>query len=267
VALKRLLPLAVRQRARSIVDDQRLTSDWDSFRTLRRVARGHGTAVPVRLKALNGASVHLRPGTTDRQVALDTFARPYHRPPLDIQPRLIFDLGANVGLTMADMAVLFPDAQIIGVELDPVNADMARQNVAAFGARCEVITAAVWSDDGTVPYVSRPGAEWTSVIDRDQLGEPSSEQVRAVSLNSLLDGRPRVDYVKMDIEGAEKEVLQGDCAWAERVDCINVEAHTGHYALSDCTADLRRMGFATELRHGGAVAHVLGRRSKAKSRL
>jgi FkbM family methyltransferase len=244
-----------------MVDGRNLVGDWRSFRAYQRLGRDQGKPVQVRLKALGIVPVHLRPGTTDRRVAFDTFARPYHRPPLDLQPRLIFDLGANVGLTMADFAVLYPEARIIGVELDPANANLARQNVEAFGGRCEVITAAIWTEDGTVPYRSQSGAEWTSSIDREQLGHGTRTEVRAVSLASLLGAHAHVDYMKMDIEGAEKEILQGDAAWAHRVHCINVEVHTEHYPLSHCIADLQRIGFDTAVRQESGVAHVIGRRS------
>ena len=84
--------------------------------------------------------------------------------------------------------------------------------------------------------------------------------MRAVSLCSLLGAHSHVDYMKMDIEGAEKEVLQGDAAWARRVRCINVEVHTEHYPLSQCIADLQRIGFDTAVRQESGVAHVIGRR-------
>lgn len=162
---------------------------------------------------------------------------------------------------MADMAVSYPGARIIGVELDPANAALARQNVRLFGDRCEVITAAVWTEDGAVPYVSRPGLEWTSAIDRNDSGEKAAKTVPAMSLNTLLRPHPHVDYMKMDIEGAEKEVLQADCAWAPRVRCINVEVHTEHYAIADCVRDLERIGFRTEVLGEGSVGYVIGRRS------
>jgi FkbM family methyltransferase len=193
-------------------------------------------------------------------VATDLCTRPYHRPPPDLRPASIVDLGANIGLTMADMAVLYPGARIVGVELDPANADLARRNVAQFGERCDVIAAAVWTDDGTVPYQAQAGAEWTSRIDRgDHPDGWTTDEVRSISLNSLLAEVGHVDFMKMDIEGAEREVLQGDCSWAKHVTCINVEAHHP-YAVSECLADLRRIGFDAAVRHDDSgIAHVIGR--------
>jgi FkbM family methyltransferase len=46
-------------------------------------------------------------------------------------------------------------------------------------------------------------------------------------VNSLVDslGWDRVDFVKMDIEGAEREVLRRNTRWTLRVHSIKVEAH------------------------------------------
>jgi FkbM family methyltransferase len=247
-----------------MVEGWTATSDLASFRAFQRLEQGRGHAVSVRLRALDGIPVKLRPGTTDRSVALATFSPPFaHRPPADLRPQLIVDVGANIGLTMVDLAVLHPTARIIGVEPDPSNAGLARDNVSPFQDRCDVVTAAVWIEDGTVPFQSQPGAEWTSRIDRGDHGsEWSSREVRSVSLNSLVDSAGHVDYLKLDIEGAEKEVLGSDCAWAAHVDCINVEVHVSHYPLSECLADLQKIGFGTTVRDEvvGGVSHVVGRR-------
>jgi hypothetical protein len=89
---------------------------------------------------------------------------------------------------------------------------------------------------------------------------PSGERrARGLSVNSLLDslGWDRVDFVKMDIEGAEREVLRRNTAWAHRVHSIKVEAH-GDYGREQCVRDLQELGFRTALdaRHPLAVTGV-----------
>jgi len=110
----------------------------------------------IRVKALGGQTVTLRGGTSDTATFLDVF---YYRPhlPAAIKPRLIWDLGANIGLTMAHLAHTFPPAHIVGVELDPANATLARRNTQPWADRCEVICAPVWSErlDGRHPASTR----------------------------------------------------------------------------------------------------------------
>lgn len=51
-----------------------------------------------------------------------------------------------------------------------------------------------------------------------------------------------IDYVKMDIEGAECEVLRAAVEWAAQGRSIKVEVHD-RYIVESCIADLRRLGF------------------------
>ena len=99
--------------------------------------------VPLRVKALHGQTIYCRSGLADLGVVYDTFEGRYHLPPAGIGAvRTILDLGANIGLTMAHFAVLYPQARILGVELDAGNFALCRKNIEAFGDRCRVLHAA-----------------------------------------------------------------------------------------------------------------------------
>src|SRR5262249_12662325 len=141
----------------------RVTSDRQSLRTFVRLTRSPSdgssrSAARLRLRPLRGREVLVRRGTSDIGTVWGTFARGYHLPPPELgPPRTIWDLGANIGLTMAHFACLYPDARVLGVELDEDNVVLARQNVAAWADRCEVIHAAVWPTDGEVHYRGWPG--------------------------------------------------------------------------------------------------------------
>ena len=50
--------------------------------------------------------------------------------------------------------------------------------------------------------------------------------------------------MKMDIEGAERRVLRENTEWAASVHAIKVELHPP-YSVSDCSADLQKLGFKT----------------------
>jgi hypothetical protein len=65
----------------------------------------------------------------------------------------------------------------------------------------------------------------------------------AISLNTMLArfGGP-VDYVKMDIEGSEREVLRTNTEWAAAVRSLKVEVHEP-YTVGNCVRDLEALGF------------------------
>ncbi|HEY1273300.1 MAG TPA: FkbM family methyltransferase [Thermoleophilaceae bacterium] len=239
-----------------------VTSDLASLRTYARLSavefhRGRAEQpVDLRLRALGGRAVAVRPSTSDIDTVWGTFARRYHRAPPELgEPALILDLGANIGLTMADFAARHPRARVVGVELDDLNVALARRNVAPWGDRCQVVHAAVWPEDGEVWYDPWPGGTATY---RASAGDrPGAPRVPALSLATLVREHGPVDYLKMDVEGAERELLQDGTGWASRVKAIKVELHEP-YTTEDCEADLRRLGFDTRVdtRHWACVVGV-----------
>jgi FkbM family methyltransferase len=247
----------------------RLTSDLRSYREYMRLreAESHtsegDTQVELHIGRLNGRPVRVREGTADVDTVWDVFIHRYHMPPAYVQRRgvhLIWDLGANIGLTMADMAVEFPDAkQVVGVELDAANAALARRNFEPWDDRARIIEAAAWPDDGETWYHRWPGATSAYYAHEPTPGEePQGPVVPTLSLNTLLEqtGGP-VSYVKMDVEGAERELLTRNTEWAEQVSCLKVEVH-GDYTADDCVRDLKALGFSAkrDRRHKAAVLAV-----------
>jgi FkbM family methyltransferase len=262
------LPGPVTQALRHTLVAVRVVSDRRSFRTYVRLSRiahhegSGGRAVGLRLRPLGGRTVLVRPSTSDVDTVWGTFARGYHRPPPEAQrPELIFDLGANIGLTMADLAVRFPEARIVGVELDADNVLLARANIVPWRDRCEVVHGAAWIADTQAFYAPLHGHTAGHRMGGTGSAAPDgTETVPAFSLNTLLDRHARgrgVDYMKMDVEGAEGALLREAVEWAGRVDCINVEVHHP-YSVGECERDLQALGFHTRVdaRHGGCVIGV-----------
>jgi FkbM family methyltransferase len=264
------LPEPVKQVLRGAFVAVRVTSDRRSLRTYIRLSRiahhagSGGRAVALRLRPLAGRRVLVRPSTSDVDTVWGTFARGYHRPPRELAGRrleLILDLGANIGLTMADLAVRFPGARLVGVELDADNVFLARANVAPWRDRCDVVHAAVWTSDSEVFYAPLPGHTAGHRIGGTGPAPPAGTvRVPALSLDTLVGRHAqggRVDYLKMDVEGAERALLSENVEWARRVACINVEVHHP-YRVDECARDLRLLGFdtRTDPRHRGCVIGV-----------
>jgi FkbM family methyltransferase len=202
--------------------------------------------VSLRVRALGGRRAFIRPNTTDGRVLFDAFFHRYHLPPprcVGRDARVILDLGSNIGLTTAHFAVVFPLAQIIGVELDSANQRVAMENTAPWREQCELIHSAIWPTDGQARYRRAPGCEdGFSVISSGAVD--GCEEVPAVSINTLVESRQlqSIDFVKMDIEGAERAVLRQNTEWAGRVRCLKVELH-GSYSKEDARRDLEGLGF------------------------
>jgi FkbM family methyltransferase len=225
-------------------------SSWEDMREYTRsvLTLGACTApVTVRLRALGGQPVLCRPGTSDPWELWDAFCNRFQLPPSGIAPkRCIVDLGANVGYTAAFFAALYPEAQVLAVEMDRGNADIAAVNLAPFGTRCRLLHAAVWSSDGEMEY---GGAEENGyrVLPSGESRSSLRGKVLSRSLDSLfaeyrLDS---IDYLKMDIEGAEAEVFTASLAWAQRVRAMKIEFHKPA-TFESCASALARVGFRCE---------------------
>lgn len=260
----RRLPMRLRRAVQSVIvipTFAALASDRRSVRSLIRLYLysggdwgDQGNSVRVRLRPLGGESVLIRPRTSDIAVLQNIFVDQPHVPPqnlLDEAPALIVDLGANIGLSMAHLAVLFPSARILGVELDHENAALCRANVRPWKDRCELFEGGVWPVDGEVGYRASESDELVAtsafkIDDGSSQDSPALRRLRAraVSLNSLLAtvGEVPIDYMKMDIEGAEEPVLQQNTEWAARVKFISVEVHRP-YSVDRCMAQLTALGF------------------------
>jgi FkbM family methyltransferase len=133
-------------------------------------------------------------------------------------PRSILDLGANIGASALYFRSRFPDARIHCVEASPTIVETLRQNVAGLGV--EVEHAAVADTPGTITFYESADS-WsgsTSVTS----GRPV--EVAAVTLDDLLS-RTRPDLLKIDIEGAEFDVLPTSAKLAD-VSMVMGEIHS-----------------------------------------
>lgn len=226
----------------------RIFSSWrDCCAYARALLTLDKAASPVvlRLKELQGNSIACRPHTSDPWVLWDTFFNRFQAPPPGVAPtRCIVDLGANVGYTAAFLAAHYPSAKVLAVEMDGQNAHMAAANLASYGERCHVVHAAVWSSDGETEYAG-PDAQCYRIVSLGTKGNPRNiQKVATRSLDSLFDehGLTAIDYVKMDIEGAEAEVLGSSLKWTERVKALKIELHKPA-TYEFCSDALGRVGF------------------------
>jgi len=191
-----------------------------------------------------------RPGTSDLKSFQAIFGRRQHDFPFRREPRVIFDLGANAGFSTVDLALRFPRARIVAVEAEASNVHLLRMNVAEL-PQVEVVHAAVWPHPGRL-VLQDPGRDkWGFEVHEDGDG-PVVGEVEAVTIPELMEraGVSRVDLLKVDIEGAEHELIVAGPAWLRRVGALVIELHETHPGASAATAAvLARHGLRERARH------------------
>jgi FkbM family methyltransferase len=137
------------------------------------------------------------------------------------------DAGAHYGyFTLLLAKVCGPSGHVYSFEAEADNARILRENVRAnrLQSLVTVERAAVAAQGGEVDlHASGSGGstEWTvleSFARRDDRPDPGrpAERTPAVRLDTYLAEAPRVDVIKMDIEGAEAEVIPAISEFLER---------------------------------------------------
>lgn len=119
---------------------------------------------------------------------------------------VIIDCGANVGLSALFFSIHYPEAKIIAYEADPGIANFLKSNIERNKIKnVTVVAKAAWINDNDLEFGSE-GADGGSI--HSEGGKKVS--IKAERLKDVIGNFQSVDMLKMDIEGAEREVLN-DC--------------------------------------------------------
>jgi len=134
---------------------------------------------------------------------------------------LIIDGGANIGLSVAYFKHLYPTSTIMAFEPDPDIFRVLQQNCQSFGLEnVELFREALWINDDTLKF--RQEGTWGGRLSVED--ECDGIVVRTKRLRDLL--QQNVSLLKLDVEGAETELLE-DCAdLLSNVDSLFVEYHS-----------------------------------------
>ena len=134
----------------------------------------------------------------------------------------IMDAGANIGLSVLYFKQRFPAATVMAFEPDPQMFDLLRRNTAGLPG-VELRNAAAWTADTTLTFFTEGSLAGSTEI--DFLNKGRAVTVAAERLRDRLVERP-VDFLKIDIEGAENEVLPDIADALDRVGLLFFEYHS-----------------------------------------
>ena len=181
-------------------------------------------AVQVRVPGVAHPIV-VRVSTSDIVVFREIFVDENHRVVLKRQPSLIIDGGANAGYSSVYFANQYPDAIILAVEPEDSNIYMLKENCAPY-PNIEPIHSAIWGSEGFLRIANPTAGKWGFIVKKAREGEPDA--FKAITISSLLKrtGKKRIDILKLDIEGAEKEVFSSnETSWLGAVEVLLIELH------------------------------------------
>ena len=135
----------------------------------------------------------------------------------------IIDAGANIGLSVLYFKSLFPQSTIVAFEPDDQVFEVLQANLSH--QKCLDVTTvkkALWSEQTELTFFSE-GADGGRL--EGALNHSKTTKIQTVRLSEYLKDT-RVDFLKIDIEGAEFEVIKEAASLLKNVSRMFVEYHS-----------------------------------------
>ena len=155
---------------------------------------------------------------------------------------IIIDCGANIGLSVLFFKWLYPKSTVIAYEADKQIFSILQKNIESAGVKnIELHEQAVWKKNTKLSFL--PDHADGGAIDEKI---KSDVTVRAINFATELKKYSHIDFLKIDIEGAELEVLLHCRKELKRVHNLFFEFHSfsqQKQQLSDLLHILEQIGF------------------------
>ena len=178
--------------------------------------------------------IHFRQNTSDSDVFNQVILSREYRIDEVFNPQFIIDVGANIGLTSLFYHKEYPSARIFAVEMETGNYDLLKKNTTEI-SNITSINKALWSDSTPI-FMTRSSSKDSHCVG---LKSEFSELVQTITVLEIIDKfkLTSIDILKMDIEGAEKEIFSKDVdTWLPMVKCLIIELHDRF--VSGCSMSL-----------------------------
>ena len=170
-----------------------------------------------------------RPINADQSIIQSIFGfQEYLLPTIkNYQPKLILDCGGNIGCASVYFANKYPNAQIYSVEPEQNNFKLLKFNT-AFYENIHPINSALW-DKETFTHIREQKRFNPTGFMTDESTADDPNAFKTTTVNKLLaeSGFDEIDLLKIDIEGAEKEVFSAPDVdeWLPKVRVLTIELH------------------------------------------
>jgi FkbM family methyltransferase len=182
---------------------------------------------------IDGLQINVRPNSPDLHVAEKTIRAGEFNAAIKIAAPLkhnfIIDAGGYIGTVSIVLARIFPEATIVTVEPSRENFAILQKNVAPF-RNVVPLNAALGPKAGRQPFYDHGDGPWGySLLNKtaSQLSTKALHDIEIVTIPGIIERfrASGVDFLKLDIEGYEKELLSDCPPWVSKVRVIAAELH------------------------------------------
>jgi FkbM family methyltransferase len=193
---------------------RQLLSPSKAHRTIAVKVRGYRHPIHVRIGA----------GTTDAFVFQQIFIDGEYDAKIPFEPKFILDGGANCGYAAVYFARRFPSAKILSIEPSASNVAMIRKNTARYKT-VRILEGGIWDSDQYLRIANKNAEHWAFRVKKTS---KARAEMKGFTIGTLMKkyGFPRLDILKLDIEGSEKEVFSKNYrSWLAKTRFMFVEFH------------------------------------------
>jgi FkbM family methyltransferase len=170
---------------------------------------------------LNGIKTYYNDRLAFEFMANELFVNEIYKFKCESKNPLIIDCGVNIGLSLIYFKSIFPNSKIIGFEPEPSIFELAKKNIKAHNlADIELINKALWHEERQIEYF-KEGADGGRI----NFIEGTEKIIIETTVLSKYLNSP-IDLLKIDIEGAEINVLKEVSHLLLNVENIFIEYHS-----------------------------------------
>lgn len=197
---------------------------------IQRKLRSKGALVKVHVPGLNH-TIFLRNKTYDIHIFYQIFVKEDLQFEYKDSVKTILDCGANIGLATLYYQKKFPQAKIISIEPEKRNYNLLIKNTEGY-PNISTLENGVYGSDCGLEVVDIGEGEASYRTMGVNENQKVLQTISCRSINSLIDEFElnKVDILKMDIEGSEKECLfSPKIEWLSKTRYFLVEIHENIY--------------------------------------
>ncbi|TKK70855.1 FkbM family methyltransferase [Ilyomonas limi] len=204
--------------------------------TIKKIIKNYGlNGLIVYLKLKTGSTKNIQVAGLKNEIALrntradkllfkQIFVHEEYNFNTPVQPQFIIDAGANIGLSALYFANRFPGAVIVAVEVEKENFEMLSRNTKNY-PNIKPINAGLWPKPAVLEVVDSGSGSTGFMVKETSADNPNS--FKAISITDIIRMYQIsiIDIVKIDIEGAEKELFSDNIEWIAKSKIIILELH------------------------------------------
>ncbi len=157
---------------------------------------------------------------------------------------IIIDCGANIGLSVLYFNQLVPNAKIHAFEPDTNILKLLYENTNHISEFVHIYPKAVWNENTFLEF-GMEGADMSSIYSKK-----NTTTVEAIKTSEFLEQFNEIELLKIDIEGAELEVIKDCSIHLSKIKYVFIEYHsypnqTQH--LSEILSIMKENGFRHQI--------------------